>query len=278
MNLDERIKKDLTELFEKKEISEAKELSEKTGLEVSCFGLPQHFVGDRKAKTVFGQVNPGQDVALADKSFRCLTLDYDRTSPETFIESYKDSKRRYGEIDDYRRDSFDEKQASFLKHFTDSGVEIPECFPKERTKEICLEAKKNVLMQKCQLELIPYCSANFNVNKKNLAALMPYVETLVDEIFSVERKYVIFGSAIFADLFLNLNNTSFAVDVGEIRKFEIKGMKKKCSAQLMQITKDNRTIIAVIARTFAGHSIGCAYEKMAEYGKQCYELLMKKKY
>ena len=55
MNLDERIKKDLTELFEKKEISEAKELSEKTGLEVSCFGLPQHFVGDRKAKTVFVQ-------------------------------------------------------------------------------------------------------------------------------------------------------------------------------------------------------------------------------
>lgn len=46
----------------------------------------------------------------------------------------------------------------------------------------------------------------------------------------------------------------------------------------MQITKDNRTITAVIERTFAGHSIGCAYKKMAEYGNQCYELLMKKKY
>lgn len=46
----------------------------------------------------------------------------------------------------------------------------------------------------------------------------------------------------------------------------------------MQITKDNRTITAVISRTFTGHSIDRAYEKMAEYGKQCYELLMKKKY
>ena len=53
MTLDQRIEKDLTELYEGKEITCAKELQ--SVLEVSAKGLPQHFVGDRNAKTVFVQ-------------------------------------------------------------------------------------------------------------------------------------------------------------------------------------------------------------------------------
>ena len=48
MTLDQRIEKDLTELYEGKEITCAKELQ--SVLEVSAKGLPQHFVGDRNAK------------------------------------------------------------------------------------------------------------------------------------------------------------------------------------------------------------------------------------
>ena len=44
MTLDQRIEKDLTELYEGKEITCANELQ--LVLEVSAKGLPQHFVGD----------------------------------------------------------------------------------------------------------------------------------------------------------------------------------------------------------------------------------------
>ena len=62
MTLDQRIEKDLTELYEGKEITCAKELQ--SVLEVSTKGLPQHFVGDRNAKTVFVQLNPGKNVKM----------------------------------------------------------------------------------------------------------------------------------------------------------------------------------------------------------------------
>ena len=61
MTLDERIERDLTELYEGKEISCAKDLQ--AVIEISAKGLPQHFVGDRNAKTVFVQLNPGQEPA-----------------------------------------------------------------------------------------------------------------------------------------------------------------------------------------------------------------------
>ena len=74
-------------------------------IEVSAKGLPQHFVGNRDAKTNFG---------IEDKD---------------------------------RKDSFDVKQAAFLKYFEDSDIDIPDQFPSEKSDEHCLQAKQNVLMQ-----------------------------------------------------------------------------------------------------------------------------------
>lgn len=79
MTLDERIERDLTELYEGKEISCAKNLQ--AVIEISAKGLPQHFVGDRNAKTVFVQLNPGQDVKKADDDFNTVTAEYDRKMP-----------------------------------------------------------------------------------------------------------------------------------------------------------------------------------------------------
>lgn len=269
MKLDERIKQDLTELFEGKEVSEARKLS--CVIEVSAKGLPQHFVGNRDAKTVFVQLNPGQNVKKADEEFSSNTQKYDRISAEAFIKSYLDAKTNYGIEDKDRKDSFDVKQAAFLKYFEDSGIDIPDQFPSEKSDELCLQAKQNVLMQKCQLELIPYCSSKFSINKKNLESLMPFVETLVDEIFRVERKYVIFGSAIFADLFKKNQFKNFQVEF--LKEDKIQPVKRSLIAQLIKITKDGKSVNAVIACSFARQDISHAYKVMSEYGKMCFELL-----
>ena len=269
MTLDQRIEKDLTELYEGKEITCAKELQ--SVLEVSAKGLPQHFVGDRNAKTVFVHLNPGKNVKMADEDFKKVTADYDRTNAASFIKSYINEKTNFGNIDATRRDSFDEKQAAFLKHFEDSGIDIPASFLEEKTEPICLQAKENVLMQKCQLELLPYCSQRFSVSRQKANALIPYVETLLDEIFRVKRKYVIFGGAIFADLFKKMQSENIKVEF--LKEDEIKPVKNPLKAQLVKITKDGKTVNAVIARSFPQLDIGHAYNVMVQYGKLCFELL-----
>ena len=272
MTLDQRIEKDLTELYEGKEITCAKELQ--SVLEVSTKGLPQHFVGDRNAKTVFVQLNPGKNVKMADEDFKKVTADYDRTNAASFIKSYINEKTNFGNIDAKRKDSFDEKQAAFLKHFEDSGIDIPASFPEEKTD--ALQAKENVLMQKCQLELLPYCSHRFYVSRQKANALIPYVETLLDEIFRVKRKYVIFGSAIFADLFKKMQSENIKVEF--LKEDEIQPVKNPLKAHLVKITKDGKSVNAVIVRSFPRQDIGRAYNVMAEYGKLCFELLKKTKF
>ena len=269
MTLDERIEKDLTELYQGKEIASAKDL--KSVLDISAKGLPQHFVGDRNAKTVFVQLNPGQDVKKADEDFKAVSANYDRSSAASFIKSYISAKTNFGNEDKDRKDSFDVKQAAFLKYFEDSGVDVPAQFPDEKTDELLKLAKQNVLMQKCQLELIPYCSAKFVVNSQKANALIPYVETLLDEVFRVERKYVIFGSAIFADLFKKMQSENIKVEF--LKEEKIQPVKNPLAAQLVKITKDGKSVNAVIARSFARQDIGRAYKVMAEYGKMCFELL-----
>ena len=125
---------------------------------------------------------------MADEDFKKVTADYDRTNAASFIKCYINEKTNFGNIDTERKDSFDEKQAAFLKHFEDSGIDIPASFPKEKTEPLGLQAKENVLMQKCQLELLPYCSQKFYVSRQKANALIPYVETLLDEIFRAASK------------------------------------------------------------------------------------------
>ena len=269
MTLDQRIEKDLTELYEGKEITCANELQ--SVLEVSAKGLPQHFVGDRNAKTVFVHLNPGKNVKMSDEDFKKETADYDRTNAASFIKSYINEKTNFGNIYAKKRDNFDEKQAAFLKPFEDSGIDIPASFPEEKTEAICLQAKENVLMQKCQLELLPYCSQRFYVSRQKANALIPYVETLLDEIFRVKRKYVIFGGAIFADLFKKMQSENIKVEF--LKEDEIKPVKNPLKAHLVKITKDGKSVNAVIVRSFARQDIGRAYDIMAQYGKLCFELL-----
>ena len=56
--------------------------------------------------------------------------------------------------------------------------------------------------------------------------------------------------------------------VREMNKFDTLSFCK-----LVKITKDGKSVNAVIVRSFARQDIGRAYNIMAEYGKLCFELL-----
>ena len=59
--LDDRIREDLTFLFQGKEIERAVDLNRNMEMPFSTRGEPAHFFGDRNASTVMAMLNPGCD-------------------------------------------------------------------------------------------------------------------------------------------------------------------------------------------------------------------------
>ena len=82
---------------------------------------------------------------------------------------------------------------------------------------------------------------------------------------------MIFGSAIFVDLFKKMQSENIKVEF--LKEETIQPVKNPLKAQLVKITKDGKSVNAVIARSFARQDIGRAYKVMAEYGKICFDLL-----
>ena len=225
MTLDQRIEKDLETLynngqpqdlikrFNQCKIQEADNLSNalfgKPG-ELSSHGLPGYFTGKREAETVMVMLNPGHDVAGKDKpettidTLKKIGININ-SSLDEFIRTYKEGNRDFGEKQT-KPDKFDVKQATFLKPWDGSGIKFDRFDPtSDKIKsEDKLNAVKAVLMDKLQLELVPYASREFNnIKSSKLQCLYPFVETLLDEIFSKKRTYVIFAGEIFERLFGN---------------------------------------------------------------------------
>lgn len=262
----------MTELYEGKEISGAKELS--PVVELSTKGLPQHFVGDRGAKTVLVMLNPGTDKDKADENFARDTARYDRTTAGAFIQSYVAAMTNFGKNHrDDGLDSFDLKQAAFLKPWKESGVAIRQDFPASEDNKTRRDAKKAVLMQKLQLELLPYCSRTFRLPRRfDARPLAPFVETLFDEIFAHERKYVVFAADVFCRVFKAYNEIKgeTVVDLThEIERRPLKNMNGRCQPVLLKW--NGREQKAVIAPTFASQALSRAYALMEKYGTFCFE-------
>ena len=270
--LDERIEQDLRELFEGREVSAARSLWEL--IDVSKRGLPLHFTGDRESETVLVMLNPGQDAKEADQNFQCETEDVQK-----FIDSYIKEKTDFGEIDKGREDHFDIKQAAFLKEWEGTGINVPADFPDD--KGTFREAKRNVLMQKLQLELIPYCSSSFKFKKRDLTALVPFVETMLDEIFKKERNIVVFCSGLFERVFKAYNKhvnpdrkpSKDVFYVGKAAKsknpLRVGGkLHGRCSP--VEIRFRGKKQQALIAHTFSSQALSKAYKLMERYGEFCF--------
>ena len=276
MTLNERIDQDLTELYNGLEISAAKTLTKL--IKVSTRGLPQHFVGDRNAKTVLVMLNPGGDAKEADRNVRCATIDYDRSDKEAFIRSYAKDKKYFGKKDKDRTDHFDIKQAAFLKPWKEAGIDLPAGFPRDKATH--LAAKESVLMRKLQLELVPYASRSFDLNRrKNPEPLFQFVKTMLEEIFRKDRSIVIFGAGLFERIFIAYNKHigENVFSVGPVRHSDpLKpGGKLRGKCRMVEICFKGEKRHALIANTFASRALSQAYELMERYGRFCASVLQR---
>ena len=287
---------------------------------ISTHGLPGFFAGDREAKTVMLMLNPGQDVALANNPITT----YDRLkkgdgkdhnikslSFNDFVDIFMDNSKNYGNIDKDRADNFDLKQAAFLKHWDgwsdndnvdnrfagfleDEYKELLKGKIDDETKKkinkINKDAKQIVLMQKLSMDLVPYASRKFEgISPKKMELLFPYLETLFHEIFEKDRKYVIFCSNFYEDLFKRYNEwnerkwyierLSGPKEKDEnvlnnskvyCRPITIKYRKEE-DIKYRQENKLNCSQNAIIAHTFPNKSLPNAYEKMEKYGIFCFK-------
>ena len=199
------LNEDLLSLYNEDYIESARILNKNLGFNfISENCKPMYFTGKFDAKTVFLMLNPGANAG--NYSFK----NSEKNSYENFNDFFQKQLNHYinyGIEDSGRIDNFDLKQAAFLFGFKDSGIDIPD-FVKEKNKEIMLKAKENVLMQKLQLELVPYLSVEFlNIfdNKKlalqNIVFFTNYIDRIFDAIVFHKRKYVIFGAKQFYYMF-----------------------------------------------------------------------------
>ncbi len=286
MTLDQRIRQDLSYLFKNHTIPTAQYLSlDLFGIcdQFSAYGLPQHFTGDREADTVMVMLNPGKDVAQANKpmtSYELIKkLQLNTDSPEKFISSYMNGCKNYGELDKTSADNFDLKQAFFLYNWKGWKNKFRDGFDKINNgkSDIALEAKETVLMKKLQLELVPYASRTFN-NIKKLKPLFPYLETIFDEIFKYKREYVIFCSDFFDKLFkefLNTHPERIIYDINTPKSTKtVFGTRLAYCSPIRIYEKDKQggnSQKAIIAHTFPNQALPNAYGKMIKYGGFCYE-------
>jgi hypothetical protein len=240
-------------------------------------------------------LNPGVDSTSHDNPFvteETLKKQGIMTGTiDDFFNSYKDGSKNYGDIDKDRIDNFDIKQAAFLKAWdeSESGVVIPKDFPDkikdlpQKAKESLLKrVKQNVLMQKLQLDLIPYASREFKkVEKEKMHFLFPYIDSLFGEIFSCERKYVMFCSDFFDTLFRMYSDDkeyTGSIEFGDkkdmvlFQKDNKKDRKAYCTPIKITYNKGKAmtSIHAVIAHTFPNKALPNAYDKMKEYGEFCF--------
>ena len=283
MTLDERIQKDLTELYNggdnQGEIKNALALNgliqakpEQTSFATRA--LPGYYAGDRKAKTVLVMLNPGMDVDEANDNLKCDICKRSMKNAAD-IENYHKWCVEYGHIDRSRLDNFDLKQAFFLHNWKDTGISLPEnlCASPKSGKQTLLDAKEAVLTQKLQMDLIPYASSSFSTLNNNLLSLtIPFVETLFDEIFSQDRNYVVFCSKKFETVFKEYNKVhQGAIDFVSTESQIIPGSKINGSCSIVLIHHQNKTVKALIANTFPNQALPNAYHLMEKYGDFCYQ-------
>lgn len=286
MKLDDRLFQDIAELQSNNEISAAIELSaiikpqdaESESHRFSTRGVPHYYYGKREKATVVVNLNPGKAAKIADKEFENAPEEYKRQPINLFIENYHKEQRTYA-LKTENADSFDVKQAAFLTPWEDNGIDLPQN-PDWDDKETRTVAAKRVIDNKLQLELVPYASAKFDFSSRCVELLFPYVDTILDEIFAQERKYIIFASSKFEHIFKHYNkvhpNTfDFSRPIKQSDSPLKEGGLLYGQCRVIFINYNGETRPALIAHTFPSQALGRAYKLMQKYGKFCFDEYIK---
>lgn len=285
MKLDDRLLQDIIELQGENEISAAIELSaiikpqdaESESHRFSTRGVPHYYYGKREKATVVVNLNPGKAAKIADKEFENAPEEYKRQPTDLFIENYHKEQRTYA-LKAEIADSFDVKQAAFLTPWEDNGIDLPRN-PDWNDKETRNIAAKRVIDNKLQLELVPYASAKFDFSSRCVELLFPYVDMILDEIFAQERKYIIFQSAKFEEIFKDYNKAhpdTFTLLPLAKTDAPLKADGKfggRC--RVVKINYNGKTCNALIAHTFPNQGLSRAYDLMQKYGKFCFDEYIK---
>ena len=202
------------------------------------------------------------------------------------MRDYMREKECFGHMDRMRLDPFDLKQAAFLRDWKGSGIGLPRSFTgiKETDSEVTRRfAKEAVLMNKLQLELVPYCSRKFDAQPfakepSPYETLISFLETILHEIVSRKRKYVVFCSAIFEPIFREYEHqhpgTFSGLDGKPIPK-QFSKFSGRC--RVICIHYNNRDQMALIAHTFPSHSLLGGGKNMVMYGRFCFKLYQQAK-
>jgi hypothetical protein len=272
------IQKDLESLYNHDYILQAKELNNSIGNAFfSEKKPPMYFTGKLEAETVFIMLNPG---SYNDECYSfARSHKYKFESSISYYNQYIYEHKNFGKIDYSRKDNFDLKQASFLYHFKNSGLNLPDFLSDLKNPKLLLDAKEEVLMNKLQLELIPYCSVNFDNlidNKKHALSVIdvfiPHISRILDVIIAHERKFVIFGAQKFAHLFEAYEiKRPGSIVLGKHQTAKIKDLQKQVGWQTITIKHNSKIIKGIIPYSFPRRDLPNAHQKMAEYGKLCFE-------
>ena len=280
MHFYQDIERDIKSLWNKDLIEEANQLNSKlNGIYFENNVFPMYFNGNLKSNTVLIMLNPG----FEDRTFsffKSVKKQY-KKSLEDYLKDYIHSiPFKASEEDEFNRiDNFDTKQAAFLYHFDNKGFDLPLNFWK--TKENLKIAKRDQMLNKLQLEFIPYCSKTFKglfdtekKAKQNYKFIEKYLLRLLDTIQSYPRENILFCSKQFYFLLQAAVETPLFKDkivFEETKSLLIGNLNLRFNK--ISILYNNKTIKAGIAHSFASQALPNAYEKMAEYGKFCYENL-----
>ncbi len=282
MTLNERIYQDLIELLNKGKIASAVPLENEFG--ISSRTIPQYFTGNRDAETVIVMLNPAGDTQKAENETMAKLVLYRQLGITAFVNNVIGDNTNAGYVFADIMSDFDLKTAAFLSAWQDSGINIPEGFydPSKNaiTENLVIRkiANHNCLQQKLQLELLPFSSKNFEgvkMNDSHINLLRPYVETILDEIFRVERKYVIFAGDPFLNIFSSndyKNNVAFVNSKQHIKLKKDDGhlMHNNVNCTPITIKYHNKQIKAIIANSFASQSISKALGIVRRYGEFCH--------
>jgi hypothetical protein len=204
-------------------------------------------------------------------------------SIDQLVDTYIDSYINYGRHDKNRHDNFDLKQAAFLYGFKNSGIDLPDFF-EVRSPGLMLAAKENVLMQKLQLELIPYCSREFvnlfdslEAAHKNIEHVAGHVDRMLDIIVAKKRAYVLFGSKQYYYIFKALEQRGLKkIEPHEEIGFTIEGLKNRVFFNTVSVHHAGQVVNAGIAYSFPRRDLPNAYSKMKQYGDCCYREYIKR--
>ncbi len=259
------------------------------------FSEPHYPTTNFDANTVFVHLNPGAGLGniASEEEFYAqkwnrqqLITEYklsENASIEQLIDAYSESWKNYAHnrfVVKNEFDNFDYKQACFLLHWENSGIELKKGDLKDR--EIQQTNSVNVINQKLQLELFPYGSNTIDTNKIVKAfelepsIIAPYIENLLDIIVLHPRKYVLFGSRIFSSLFkIYHQKIQPIIELNEVEQKFIGITKNSLAFSFVRLNWKNQQINAGIAHSFPRRDLPNAYDKMADYGKLSWEYFMK---